>query len=158
MPVPWFRSGVATRAAAAVVALACVLGIIRGPIALAATDPAQAPKSGNEVLVTKEVTGTVSAISPKDRMLTVIYQQDKAKGVENEILLALAEDVEVRYKRTLSEFKYGDTVRVSYVEKQAAAERQTPDGKTEHFTKVVSREATVIAFLKPQTTGVLTNE
>ena len=127
-------------------------------MASAATEPAQDPGGSHEALVTKEVTGTVSAISPTDRMLTVIYQQDKAKGIENEILLTLADDVEVRYKRTLSEFKYGDTVRVSYVEKQAPAERQTPDGKMEHFTRVVSREATVIAFLKPQTTGALTNE
>ena len=112
----------------------------------------------NAIVVTKEITGKVSAINPMYHFLTVIYQQEKEKGVEYELLLNFKDNVELRFKRALSELQFGDTIRVSYDEKQEEAERQTTDGKTEHYTKVLSRQAKVITFLKPRAIGLVTNE
>ena len=125
-------------------------------LAWADTTEAQGQGEDGVVVVTKQITGKVSAINPREHFLTVIYERVKEHGVEYEMLLSFTDDVELEYKRNLSELKYGDTVRVSYEEKQQEATRQTADGKTERYTKILAREAKVITFMKPQMTGLVT--
>ena len=127
-------------------------------LAWADTTEAQGQGEGEDgvVVVTKQITGKVSAINPREHFLTVIYEQMKEQGVEYEMLLSFTDDVELQYKRDLNELKYGDTIRVSYEEKQQEAKRQTADGKTERYTKILAREAKVITFMKSQMTGLVT--
>ena len=136
-------------------AVALVKGVAASPQAPAKS---KSPVEDTSVIVTKEVVGKLSAINPKDHMLTVIYQQDKQHGVENEIFLSLQDDVELRSLRNLHDLKFGDTIKVSYDEQQQDAERKTEDGKSEHYTKVLSREAKMITFIKSKSTGLVTNE
>lgn len=140
------------------VATLMVAGLCTIHVAWADTAQAEDASPDDAIVVTKVITGKVSAINPKDRFLTVIYQQEKEKGVEYELLLTLADKVELQHKQNLNELKYGDTIKVTYAEKQQEAKRQTPDGAMEHYTKVLSREATVIAFLKPHMPGAMKSE
>ena len=131
------------------------------PAPMVFAEPAEhaaAKPEDTAIIITKEVTGKVSAINTRGHFLTLIYQQDKAHGVENEILLTFQDDLKLQLLRDLRELKFGDTIKVSYEEKQQDAERKTEDGKSEPFTKVLSRDAKVIMFVKPKSMGLVTNE
>lgn len=108
------------------------------------------------VVVTKEISGKVSAIS--SRFLTLEYASDAKKGVSNEMYLTFGDDVKLRYARSLSEIKFGDTISVQYEEKQRPLERRGPDGGFKRETQVLSRQAKAITFLKAARTGLVSGD
>jgi len=110
----------------------------------------------NVVVVTKEMSGKVSAIS--SRFLTLEYASDAKKGVSNEMYLTFGDDVKLRHTRSLGDLKFGDTVSVQYEEKQRPMERRGHDGSFKREMQVLSRQAKAITFLKAARTGLVSGD
>jgi len=132
-----------------------VVSTTSGVSPLATADTSQEP-ADDAVVVTREVTGTVSAITPQ--FINVVYSSDKKAGIEYEMPLAIGKDVELRYKRSLHEIKFGDTVSVKFDEKQRTVTPQGGDGRRKVETQVVSREVQRITFLKTATQGLVSGD
>lgn len=124
----------------------------------AAISSAEAPHGAEDDIqvVTKQITGKVSALSPA--FINIVYQADKDNGIEYEMFLSLDQDVELRSKQHLSEIEVGDTVAVTYDEQQQRAKRQAQDGSVKFDTHIVARKATAIAFLKTAKKGLVSGE
>jgi len=102
------------------------------------------------VAVPKVVSGEVSAIS--SNFINIIYEKNSKKGVEYEMPMKVDSDVQLKHKLELKEIKVGDTVLVRYDEMQQEAERPKKNGTMEQYTKVLSRHARLITFLRPAKT------
>ena len=60
----------------------------------------------------KEVQGRVSNFSRE--YITITYEEDREKGIENEIMLPVEDNIRVVHKKSLEEIKIGDIVNVQY--------------------------------------------
>lgn len=83
------------------------------------------------------VSGEISSISEK--FISVVYEKDKGKGIEYEILVPIDKDVKIEHKQNLSELKIGDRVSIQY-------EDTTVEDSDKRET--LKRKATVIRFVK----------
>ncbi len=84
------------------------------------------------------VAGTVSGITKN--YISVLYDQDKEKNIDYEMLLPVDKDVQLEYKNSLSEIKVGDRVSVQY------EDTTTENSEKE---KTLKRKAKVVTFVGP---------
>ncbi len=89
-------------------------------------------------VLAKEVTGEVSGIA--DDSISIIYKEEKAAGVEYEILLPIDQGTKVERIKDLNQIKVGDTVTVEY------ADTVETDAEGKEITKRISK---VIKFVRP---------
>jgi hypothetical protein len=108
------------------------------------------------IILTKEVSGKVSAITP--HLIVIVYKEDKEKHAEYEIDIPIGKDVTLAHTKTLNAIGIGDTVYVTYEERQKEYEAIGKDGTVKLMTKVIGREAKIITFIKPKITGLRSGE
>ncbi len=116
-----------------ILALVFTLGI--SSIALA-----KSAEQGSSRIVktsTKELTGTISGISIDS--ISLVYKEDKQKGIEYEILLPLNSDIEIQHKKSLKDFNVGDMASVAFDEVVI----ELPGGE-----KKVERKIKMISFVR----------
>jgi len=97
-----------------------------------------AHKKLTPISTAKDVQGEISWMNKK--YIAVSYNRDLQKGTEEEMLLPIDKGIKLEHKKSLSELKIGDTVRVQYQE-DAEVDDQ---GNQENGR----RRATVVSFIK----------
>ncbi len=83
------------------------------------------------------VSGEISGIS--ENFISVVYETDKEKGIEYEVLVPIDKDVKIEHKKSLSELKIGDRVSIRY------EDTTVEDSKKRQTLK---RKAKVIRFVR----------
>jgi hypothetical protein len=99
---------------------------------------------------TKTITGEVGGIGRK--FISIIYK--KEQGTDYELAIRVPEDVKLVRKKSFKSIAAGDTVRVEYKEATQDYEELQPDGSVEKKTKIISRTATKITFMRPSTSSL----
>lgn len=118
-----------------------VLGLIISSTipGFAAADKLSADSEKKEEVVLNKsmgtITGTISAVSSDS--ISVAYHEDKAKGIEYEMLLPLDKTFNIENKKGLNELKIGDTVKITY-EDVASENVNSKEQKIERKAKIVS--------------------
>lgn len=87
---------------------------------------------------TNRIRGKVSGLG-KD-FISVVYGQDKEKGIDYEMFLPIDKNIQIQHKKNLGEIKIGDAVSVLY------EDTVSEDARGE---KKMERKAKVISFIKP---------
>ena len=87
--------------------------------------------------ITRELTGEVTWI--RGDRIAVVFERNKDRGSEEEILLPVASDVRIVHKKSLDQIAAGDMVRIQYEE----VTEEWPDGR-----RNVERKVKVISFLR----------
>jgi len=101
---------------------------------------------GSDMVVVKEVSGEIGGIMRS--FISIIYEQDPFKHTEKELGLMLdSNDIKV-VRRTLDQLKVRDTVKVQYEETSRDYLATNEDGSKEQKTKIVSRKAIAIQFIR----------
>ncbi len=90
-----------------------------------------------EVVVRKEITGTISGMSPS--FLAVTFGKGEADGAALEMAFNVGKDVRVAHKNSMKEIGFGDTVTVTYDE----ITKTTDEGRT-----LTRREIRMVTFVK----------
>ncbi|MEA3437057.1 MAG: hypothetical protein U9R43_11370 [Thermodesulfobacteriota bacterium] len=83
------------------------------------------------------VSGEISSIS--ENFISVVYENDKEKGIEYEMLVPIDKDVKIEHKASLSELNIGDRVSIQY-----------EDATVEDSDKrqMLKREAKIVRFIR----------
>lgn len=121
-----------------------VLGLIISSAipGFAAADKLSADSEKKEEVVLNKsmgtITGTISAVSSDS--ISVAYHEDKAKGIEYEMLLLLDNAFTIENKKNLSELKVGDTVKITY--------EDVTSEKIENKEQKVERKAKIVSFVR----------
>lgn len=87
---------------------------------------------------TGTITGTISTI--KSDSVSIAYHEDKAKGIEYEMLLLLDNVFTIENKKNLSELKVGDTVKITY--------EDVTSEKIDNKEQKVERKAKIVSFVR----------
>jgi hypothetical protein len=132
-----------------VLAVGLVLSLVFAmAIAQVQNSPAGTAKE-KEVVVTMEVSGRVSGLSPN--FIAVIYGRDDTGKVSLEMAFNLDKDVKVAHKNSIKEIGLGDEVKITYAE----ITRFSAEGKMISRRRVAKEVAFVRAAKTEQQTGVV---
>lgn len=109
-------------------------------VSLAAEAGPAAPKTA-----TGSVTGEITVIGRNT--ISVLYSEDKGKGIEYEMVVPIDSDIRLEHKKNITDFKVGDTVTINY--EDTTTGDSDKNLKTERKAKVISFVKAVVKKLEP---------